>query len=72
MSLTVTCRDCRIPDRPRLIVQWRQNCSDCARDLISRHLLEFPDHRVELTGSVSATPFGGAGRNTSRLFGRRA
>lgn len=75
MSLTVTCQDCRNPNNPRLIVQWRQgNCSDCANECVARHLAEFPEHRVELSGSVSDTPFGvgDSAANIRRLFGRRA
>jgi hypothetical protein len=47
MSLTVQCDTCKDPDFPRRVVQWRQgSCRDCAEDLVSRHLAEFPDHTV--------------------------
>lgn len=69
MSLTVTCTTCRIPDRPRQIVQWRESCRECAEDLIARHLKHFPDHRIELTGRVSDAPFS-TPRQIQRLIGR--
>lgn len=56
--LTVSCRDCVHPVNKRQIVQWRENCRECCDDLIARHLAEFPDHRLELSGRISSTPFG--------------
>lgn len=71
MSLTVTCTSCRDPEHPRRIVQFRQNCRDCADDLIARHKLEYPDHVMELTGRVSDTPLGDVPQRIERLFGRK-
>lgn len=71
MSLTVTCTSCRDPEQPRRVVQWRQgNCSECADSCVARHLEEFPDHRVELSGSISDAPFAVPVR-VERLFGRK-
>ena len=75
MSLTVSCRDCVHPTNKRQIVQWRWgNCSDCCTDFISRHLLEHPEHRLEVTGTVCDTPFGdvrSVPERVSRLLGDR-
>jgi hypothetical protein len=72
VSLVVTCLTCRDPDRPRRIVQWPQNCQDCADDFVAKHLLEFPDHHVEVTGSISKTPFGDVPQQIRQLFGKAA
>jgi hypothetical protein len=70
VSLVVACYTCVHPRNSRQVVQWRQNCADCAQLCVDKHLAEFPDHRVELTGFVSETPFGAA-TEIRRLFGVR-
>jgi hypothetical protein len=57
VSLTVTCTSCRDPQNPRRIVSYPQNCRDCADDFVARHLAEFPDHTVEISGRISERPF---------------
>lgn len=70
MSLTVSCDDCVHPTNSRQIVQWRQNCSDCADLCVANHLAEFPAHRVRISGFVSDAPFS-TPKQISRLFGDR-
>jgi hypothetical protein len=70
MSITVTCLTCRDPEQPRKIIQWRQTCSDCCDEFVERHLAEHPDHHVEVSGSISTTPFGDAPKQIRQLFGR--
>jgi hypothetical protein len=70
VSITVTCLTCRDPEQPRKIIQWRQTCQDCCDEFVERHLAEHPDHHIEVSGSISTTPFGDAPKQIRQLFGR--
>lgn len=70
MSLVVTCLTCIHPVNPRQIVQFRQNCRDCADLCVQSHLAEYPTHNLEITGFISDSPFGPS-ESIRRLFGRR-